>query len=403
MRPFTYNDYIYYLLKLKDKNSFLFILNDKKQKYRFEKKELHQPHDKIFKEILDDKNEAIEFLNKNLKIKNTINELKAEDIERYNRKFITQDFFNIESDIIYKKVDEDIFFLIEHQSKIDYAMPYRILKYNMEIIDSAIDRTRLNTKDYKIPAVYSFVIYTGNQNWNVEKYITNKQRKLKGVTNRLFAQFEVIDINKYSDKELLESNNLLEKVMLLEKATTIKEFEENLLEILNNDLNKKQIYFLRRVINYIVNDKIDTKKYNEIIVRKLEGGESRMNFVEMVRDYIDELLLKVKVEEDRVNKMKNEVKAEENRVNEMKNEVKAEENRVNEMKNEVKNEVKEKENEVKEKENEVKEKEANINNRMNKLILNLIKSKIDDKTIEEILEINKTELLKIKRENHIIA
>ena len=399
MKPFTYNDYIYYLLKLKDKNSVLFILNDKKQKYRFEKKELHQPHDKIFKEILDDKNEAIEFLNKNLKIKNTVNELKEKDIEKYNRKFITQDFFNIESDVIYKKVDEDIFFLIEHQSKIDYAMPYRILKYNMEIIDSAIDRTKINTKDYKIPAVYSFVIYTGNQNWNVEKYITDKQRKLKGVTNKLFAQFEVIDINKYSDKELLESNNLLEKVMLLEKATTINEFEENLLEILNKNLDKKQIYFLRRIINYIVNNKIDTKKYNEIIIKKLEGGESRMNFVEMVRNYIDELLLKVKTEEDRVNKMKKEVKEDENRVNEMKKEVKVEVDRVNEMKNEVK----EKENELQKKEKQVKQKEENINNRINKLILNLIKSKVDDKTIEELFEINKTELLKIKRENHIIA
>lgn len=363
-----------------------------KKKYRFEKKELHQPHDKIFKEILDDKNEAIEFLNKNLKIKNTVNELKEKDIEKYNRKFITQDFFNIESDVIYKKVDEDIFFLIEHQSKIDYAMPYRILKYNMEIIDSAIDRTKINTKDYKIPVVYSFVIYTGNQNWNVEKYITDKQRKLKGVTNRLFAQFEVIDINKYSDKELLESNNLLEKVMLLEKATTINEFEKNLLEILNKNLDKKQIYFLRRIINYIVNNKIDTKKYNEIIIKKLEGGESRMNFVEMVRNYIDELLLKVKTEEDRVNEMKKEVKVEVDRVNEMKNEVKEKEN-----------EVKEKENELQKKEKQVKQKEENINNRINKLILNLIKGKVDDKTIEELFEINKTELLKIKRENHIIA
>ena len=278
-------------------------------------------------------------------------------------------------------------------------MPYRILKYNMEIIDSAIDRTKINTKDYKIPAVYSFVIYTGNQNWNVEKYITDKQRKLKGVTNKLFAQFEVIDINKYSDKELLESNNLLEKVMLLEKATTINEFEENLLEILNKNLDKKQIYFLRRIINYIVNNKIDTKKYNEIIIKKLEGGESRMNFVEMVRNYIDELLLKVKTEEDRVNKMKKEVKEDENRVNEMKKEVKVEVDRVNEMKNEVK----EKENELQKKEKQVKQKEENINNRINKLILNLIKSKVDDKTIEELFEINKTELLKIKRENHIIA
>ena len=172
MKPFTYCDYIYYILNFNNKNKSIFTLNDKKSEYKFVKEEINQPHDKIFKDILDDKSEAIEFLNTNLKIKNTPNELKVIDIEKYNRKFITHDFINMESDIIYKKLDEDIFFLIEH----NYSMPYRILKYNMAIIESAIDRKKINTKDYKIPAVYSFIIYTGSKDWNVEKYITEKQK-----------------------------------------------------------------------------------------------------------------------------------------------------------------------------------------------------------------------------------
>ena len=69
----------------------------------------------------------------------------------------------------------------------------------------------------------------------------------------------------------------------------------------------------------------------------------------------------------------------------------------------MKNEVKEKENELKKKEKKVEQREENINNKINKLILYLIKSNVDDKTIEELFEINQTELLKIKRENQIIA
>lgn len=70
----------------------------------------------------------------------------------------------MESDIIYKKKDEDIFFLIEYQSKIDYSMPYRILKYNISIMESAIDKKKIKTKEYKIPAIYTFVLYTGQRN-----------------------------------------------------------------------------------------------------------------------------------------------------------------------------------------------------------------------------------------------
>lgn len=69
------------------------------------------PHDKMFKDVLDDKKEVVEFLNEILKLENTPNELHVEEIEKYNRKFITYDFSNMEADVIYRIKNRNIFFL----------------------------------------------------------------------------------------------------------------------------------------------------------------------------------------------------------------------------------------------------------------------------------------------------
>ena len=65
--------------------------------------------------------------------------------------------------MVYRKKGEDIFFLIEHQSTIDYSMPYRILMYCLEILKRAIDITKIGKSYYKIPMVYPIVIYTGKR------------------------------------------------------------------------------------------------------------------------------------------------------------------------------------------------------------------------------------------------
>lgn len=368
MKPFTYNDYIYYIFKIKNIKLSNHIFNDVENKYQYNEKEPHQPHDKIFKEVLDDKEEAVNFLNKALKIENTKDKLKATDIEKYNRKFVTDDFKNIESDIIYKKVDEEIFFLIEHQSTIDYSIPYRILKYNIAIMESAIDKSKIYIKEYKMPSIYSFVIYTGKKKWNVQEYIADKQYKLKGVENNLFGKYKVIDISCYSEEELLENRDLLSKVLLLEKSKNLEEFENKLLKIFAQDIDKKQIDFLKRIINYILKNKIDVEKYNNIINNKKERKGDNMSFFTVIDDYIDEKERKLARGEEKLAKKEEIFKKR-----------------------------------VAKKEEDFTKREEKINKKINKIVLGMIKNKMSDEDILEILEINLDELIKIKKENHIIV
>ena len=70
-------------------------ISDVQEEYKIKK--VHQYHDKIFKEILDDKIEFINFMKKY-----TPYQLKESEAEKYNRKFITSHFTVKEADIIYK-------------------------------------------------------------------------------------------------------------------------------------------------------------------------------------------------------------------------------------------------------------------------------------------------------------
>ncbi len=105
---------------------------------------IHQKHDKTYRGLLSNKKDVVYLLNKELKIKKE-QAIKQEEIESYNTRFITEKFENREADIVYKMKNKKVFFLIEHQNKIDYNMPLRIEEYKKGIIESAIE-TRKSSK-----------------------------------------------------------------------------------------------------------------------------------------------------------------------------------------------------------------------------------------------------------------
>lgn len=330
MEAFTYEDYMYCHIKLGLRNKGKDQLREDGEKYIIKAKEEHQPHDKAFKEILDDKKEVAMFLNKALGIENTEKEIKEGELEKYNRKFITEEFKNIEADIIYKEVNRNVFYLIEHQSTIDYTMPYRIIRYQIAIMTSALDRRKANNSSYKFPSIYAFVIYTGDKKWDVEEYIEKRVDGRPGVEKAIFRRYRTIDVNKYTEEELIEAKNVLSKLLLLEKVKKYKGVEEKFNKILEEKiLDEEQEQKLTKILRSLFNIKIE---------KEIEKEEESMHFVEVVNEYIEELV------------------------------------------------AKEKEKAKKEKEN---------------AILKMIKNNINDNKIMEILNIDSNYLNKVKKEHHI--
>lgn len=220
--------------------------------------------------MLDNKSDTVKFINKVLKTK-----LKEDDIEKYNSSFVNKIFQNQEADIVYKIKNKNIFFLIEQQTKIDYSMPYRILEYQLEIIKSAIDIEKLKNKSYKIPQVYPIVLYTGKRKWNAKKFLEDCQEKLEDI-NMKISNYYIVDVNDFTEEELLNEDTLISKVMLLEKAKNSEEIEYFLKKIIPKIKNKdKDKEVINRIISIILSAKLDKNKIDELI-KELKGDDEKM-------------------------------------------------------------------------------------------------------------------------------
>ena len=226
---------------------------------------------------MDKKEEAIALINQAIKIK-----LKAEEIEKYTSSFVSKIFQNREADIVYKYKNKNIFFLIEHQTKIDYSMPYRILEYEIEIMKSAIDIRKVKNKEYKLPLVIPIVLYTGKKKWDAKRYLEESQETLDGVKIKA-GNYNLVDINDFTKEELLQEKTLISKMMLLEKSESTEESIEMLEKIIPNT-NKEEKELLKRVISILFGEKIGEEKTKELI-EKIDGGEGKMlALVDMIRN-----------------------------------------------------------------------------------------------------------------------
>jgi len=226
---------------------------------------------------LDKKEEAIALINQAIKIK-----LKAEEIEKYTSSFVSKIFQNREADIVYKYKNKNIFFLIEHQTKIDYSMPYRILEYEIEIMKSAIDIRKIKNKEYKLPLVIPIVLYTGKKKWDAKRYLEESQETLDDVKIKA-GNYNLVDIKDFTKEELLQGKTLISKMMLLEKSESTEESIEMLEKIIPNT-NKEEKELLKRVISILFGEKIGEEKTKELI-EKIDGGEGKMlALVDMIRN-----------------------------------------------------------------------------------------------------------------------
>ena len=168
-------------------------------------------------------------------------------------------------------------------------MPFRLLEYEVAIIRSAIDKSKIKNKSYKIPLVMPIVLYTGKQKWNANKYLEKSQEKIQGLNIKI-GNYSLVDINNYTEKELLEDNTFISKMMLIEKSKNTEEIAETLEKIISKT-QKEDKELLKRIIEIILEEKIGITKSTELI-RKLEkGSDSMLAVVDMIRKenqmYID--------------------------------------------------------------------------------------------------------------------
>ena len=267
---FTYQDYLNYCDSIQwNEADTLIMVAEESEEYTYDDEYVgDKKHDKIFKEILQNKEEMSKFLNDFVKF-----EVPVEELEIYNSEFITQTFKYKQADIVYKLKGKETYFLIEHQTKVDYSMAYRMLNYCVEIMRSVTDGQVVNKAKYRYPTVIPIVLYTGNKTWTASTSIAENQEFKNDVDFRTIdVKYKLIDKNKYSVEELLQVNTMFANVLILEKSKTIEDVTNNLIRILKNTSKGKRRENLKRIVLYLYGNREEVIK----IIEKYEEEESML-------------------------------------------------------------------------------------------------------------------------------
>lgn len=285
---FTYLDYLYYCDREKwrriingkypiDEETIELRVEEVSAEYKLEDEKDYigkvgnKKHDKIFKEILQSKEEIARFISKFINY-----EVKAKKLEIYNPNYITKKFEYQNADIVYKIKEKEIYFLIEHQTKVDYSMPYRMFKYSLEIIRSIAENNAISRISYRYPVVIPIVLYTGNRKWTANTSFAKSQvEEVEEEFKLIDVKYKLIDVNKYKIEELIKEKSMLANIMILEKSKNNEELLKHLKEIVKNVKNPKQLYELKRIISYLYEN--EEEKYRKEIIKIIEESESEEN------------------------------------------------------------------------------------------------------------------------------
>ena len=212
------------------------------------------------------------FIRKTLKI-----DVKAKDLELVQNSFVTLELKYREADIVYKIKGTNVVILIEHQTRVDKKMPYRILNYQMEIM-------RTNEGEEEC-LVIPIVLYTGKEMWAAKRYIKELQTRRYAKKEINFDEIELgtlgyytlVDVNEYTKEELLEEG-ILSKIMLLEKERNTEELLKTIFEINEKikEVKTKEKEIVYVAMEVLLGKKIEKEKAEEIMKKIIEEGSDYM-------------------------------------------------------------------------------------------------------------------------------
>ena len=245
------------------------------EEFNKNKSKIDKEHDKIIKRVFQSKKEAARFISKVIGRK-----IKARDLIVSQNSFVTSELRYREADIVYKIRNKNVVILIEHQTRVDYRMAYRILNYQIEIMRAnEVENPR---KEDKECLVIPIVLYTGKEKWTAKNYIKEIQERLyeEKIIKRgeielgTLGYYALVDVNNYTKEELLKEEGILSKIMLIEKERNTKDLVRTMFEIkekIQNDKNKEVVY---TTMELALNKKFGTKVARKIIMEKIIGKES---------------------------------------------------------------------------------------------------------------------------------
>ena len=267
-----------------------YILEDPKEDFQENIQEATQhSNDKIMRTILKDRAQAAICLNKWLKVKEGY-EIKAEELEEMTESYITSDLENRESDIVYKdKKYEGVFYLIEHQTKVDYQMAKRIAEYKNEIRRHYQNNIKLkNNKGFKVAKIIAIVLYTGKEKWTASKTLDDIEVACPRIEEKETDEYQLEITNEYKVEALkqdIEANNkdILAKIFFIDKLGDSKNLNKVEQELDDLKITEEEINYIASYINKIISRTYGEETSKQMI-KILEKGLSKEEGKDMLME-----------------------------------------------------------------------------------------------------------------------
>ncbi|UJF32540.1 Rpn family recombination-promoting nuclease/putative transposase [Paenibacillus hexagrammi] len=194
------------------------------------------------------------------------------------------DFKRKEADIVFKARlrERDIvcFLLLEMQSTVDMEMPLRLLMYQTEIWRYIL-RNRDGVKSVKsaeLPVIVPIVLYNGSRPWTAKRRFRQLLAGEEAFGEELLDfGYILLDVERYSEEELLRLSNTIGAVFLLDQTADQLQLLERLRKLMKTihsmpEPSKGQfLNWLTRVVAvHLPKERVDVEKFLQDM--KDEGG-----------------------------------------------------------------------------------------------------------------------------------
>ena len=246
-------------------------LMEEEERYITEEENIQHSNDKIMRSILKHKAQVAVCLNKWLNIEDEY-KIQEDDLEEVTESYITTTWDDRITDIVYKDKNYDgVFYLIEHQTEINYRMAQRIAEYKNEIRRNYQKNKKFKSeKDYRVAKVIAIVLYTGDKKWDAPRTIKELEVYYPRLQDTESNDYKLIISKEFTIKELEEETknseeDILARIFLLDKIGKIKNTKEIEKDIEKLKLTKTHMRYIEAYINNIIG-----KKYSEEIAKLMK-------------------------------------------------------------------------------------------------------------------------------------
>jgi predicted transposase/invertase (TIGR01784 family) len=178
-------------------------------------------YDSAFKKVFSDKQIFFQFIDAFVPEINNL-DIELDDLFLEETTFTDPNLSDKEDDILYriryKGKEIYIYILIEHQSSVDYLMPYRILVYMTRIweryVNNAKDKRR---KGFKLPPIIPIVFYNGMRKWTAEIRFEEKVNDYIEFAKYVpHFYYLLVDVGSIEEWRLKRMNNALSLFLSLD-------------------------------------------------------------------------------------------------------------------------------------------------------------------------------------------